>query len=68
MRQTLGKQIEQDFKSALGTESSSKMFVPTKQLAEACLVIDVLDPDVKTRLLKWLVNRELAEYGKQELT
>jgi len=61
-KKILAKQINDDFKSSLGSESS-KTFVPTKQLAEACLVVDVLNEEVKVNLLKWLVNRELQEYG-----
>ncbi len=64
-RAVLAKQINHDFQSALGEggATSNKSFVPTKQLAEACLVVDVLEPKTKRSLLKWLVSRELTEYG-----
>ncbi len=44
-RATLGKQITADFHAALSGEAA-KSFTPTRQLAEACLVVDVLDPKV----------------------
>ncbi len=66
-RTVLGKQINHDFQTALGDSGGggggNQSFVPTKQLAEACLVVNVLAPQVKKSLLKWLVSRELAEYG-----
>ena len=58
----MGDQITLDFQNALSGENA-KNFAPTKQLAEACLVVDVLDPKVKKSLLKYLISRELAEYG-----
>ena len=62
MRKEMGDQITHDFQTALSGENA-KNFAPTKQLAEACLVVDVLDPKVKRSLLKYLISRELAEYG-----
>ena len=60
-RRMLGEQITSDFEAAFSDENA-KHFAPTHQMAEACLVVDVLDPKVKKNLLKWLVGREMAEY------
>lgn len=37
--------------------------IPNKQLAQACLVVSILDPKVKRELLKWFVNLQLQEYN-----
>jgi len=42
----LAQQITSDFHEAF-TGPNSKHFTPNKQLAEACLVVSVLDPKVK---------------------
>lgn len=59
---SLASQITSDFHDAF-TGPNSKTFVPNRQLAEACLVISILDPKVKKDLLKWFVNIQLSEYG-----
>ena len=57
----LGEQIINDFHKAFAAAESANL--PRRQLAEACLVVDVLDPKVKRNLLKFLLNRQLAEYS-----
>lgn len=42
--------------------SGTKIAIPNKQLAQACLVVSILDPKVKRDLLKWFVNLQLQEY------
>lgn len=63
----LGEQIINDFHKAFAAESASKNYssstMPTRQLAEACLVVDVLEPKVKQTLWRFLLNRQLAEYS-----
>ncbi|XP_060532808.1 vacuolar protein sorting-associated protein 53 homolog isoform X2 [Cylas formicarius] len=62
IRSELAHQITHDFKEAfLG--SNSKSMIPNKQLAQACLVVSILDPKVKHDLLKWFVNLQLQEYN-----
>ncbi|RZC42545.1 vacuolar protein sorting-associated protein 53 -like protein, partial [Asbolus verrucosus] len=56
----LADQITHDFKEAF---SGNKNSVPNKQLAQACLVVSILDPKVKRDLLKWFVNLQLQEYN-----
>jgi len=34
----------------------------SKQLAEACLVVSVLEPRVKRNLMNWFVPTQLKEY------
>ena len=53
----LGQQITQDFES--GYENSSNH----KQLTEACLVVNTLDPKVKKTLCRYVLSRQMAEYS-----
>ncbi|KAJ9589592.1 hypothetical protein L9F63_017177, partial [Diploptera punctata] len=57
----LAQQITADFHEAF-SGPNAKHFTPNKQLAEACLVVSVLDPKVKRDLLKWFIGLQLAEY------
>ncbi|XP_049767266.1 vacuolar protein sorting-associated protein 53 homolog [Schistocerca cancellata] len=57
----LATQITADFRDAF-SGPNAKHFAPTKQLAEACRVVSVLDPKVKRDLLKWFIGLQLAEY------
>ncbi|XP_021916800.1 vacuolar protein sorting-associated protein 53 homolog [Zootermopsis nevadensis] len=57
----LAQQITSDFHEAF-SGPNAKHFTPNKQLAEACLVVSVLDPRVKRDLLKWFIGLQLAEY------
>lgn len=59
---SLATQITADFHDAF-TGPNSKSFVPNRQLAEACLVVSILDPKVKKDLLKWFVGIQLSEYS-----
>ncbi|XP_054281350.1 vacuolar protein sorting-associated protein 53 homolog [Macrosteles quadrilineatus] len=61
IQNALSQQITQDFHEAL-TGANAKNFTPTRSLAEACLVVDILDPKVKRELLKWFVGIQLDEY------
>ncbi|CAG9854453.1 unnamed protein product [Phyllotreta striolata] len=58
----LAEQITHDFKEAF-SGSNTKTAIPNKQLAQACLVLSILDPKVKKDLLKWFVNLQLQEYN-----
>ncbi|GJQ81321.1 hypothetical protein Trydic_g20533 [Trypoxylus dichotomus] len=58
----LADQITHDFKEAF-SGSNTKTVIPNKQLAQACLVVSILDPRVKKELLKWFVNLQLQEYN-----
>jgi hypothetical protein len=63
IRGKLSTQITSDFHTILGN-SSNASFQPNqlRLLAEACLVVDCLDPKVKKELLDWVVRLELQEY------
>ncbi|KAK3083798.1 hypothetical protein FSP39_003324, partial [Pinctada imbricata] len=58
----LGSQIQGDFEEAF--QGAGAKYGPSnqKQLAEACFVVDVLEPKVKKDLLSWFVKLQLAEY------
>ncbi|KAG5887080.1 hypothetical protein JTB14_018250 [Gonioctena quinquepunctata] len=58
----LAEQITHDFKEAF-TGSNIKNTIPNKQLAQACLVVSILNPKVKQELLKWFVDLQLEEYN-----
>lgn len=57
----LAEQITHDFNEAFN--GNNKSSIPNKQLAQACLVVSILDPKVKRELLKWFVNLQLQEYN-----
>lgn len=61
IRIELAEQITRDFKEAF-SGSNAKTMLPNKQLAQACLVVSILDPKVKRDLLKWFVDLQLQEY------
>jgi len=56
----LGDQIRLEFTESFGNPNGT---IYLKQMSEACLVLDVLEPHVKHELLQWLVTHELQEYG-----
>lgn len=58
---SLAMQITSDFHDAFAGPNS-KNFVPNRQLAEACLVVSILDSRVKKDLLKWFVEIQMKEY------
>lgn len=60
----LGTQILADFEDALSVKGVKPPAGPNSQLAEACQVVNVLDPKVKNELLSWFVKLQLAEYQK----
>ncbi|UYV74517.1 VPS53 [Cordylochernes scorpioides] len=57
----VAQQITADFHNSFAGPNA-KNFTPNQQLAEACLVISILDPKVKRDLLKWFVALQLVEY------
>ena len=57
----LEKQILDDFHNAFHGPNSRR-FAPTKELAEACLVVSVLDHKVKKRIIQDVIKTQLAEY------
>lgn len=61
VQESLATQITSDFHEAF-TGPQAKNFVPNQQLAEACLVVSILDPKVKKDLLKWFVGVQMNEY------
>ncbi|KAB7507366.1 Vacuolar protein sorting-associated protein 53-like protein [Armadillidium nasatum] len=61
IRKDLEKQILDDFYSAFHGPNS-KRFAPSKELAEACLVVSVLDHRVKKTIIDDIIKTQLAEY------
>ncbi|XP_032525271.2 vacuolar protein sorting-associated protein 53 homolog [Danaus plexippus] len=60
IRSMLAQQILADFKEAL--TGGGKSGVSPRMLAEACSVVDVLEPSVRKELLKWFIDMQLQEY------
>ena len=56
----LAAQIRGDFEEAHSLYECKLNCQPS--LAEACLVVDALQPRVKEDLINWFVDRQLAEY------
>ncbi|XP_076066682.1 vacuolar protein sorting 53 [Oratosquilla oratoria] len=61
IRADLEKQILEDFHLAFHGPNS-KRFAPSRELAEACLVVSVLDTKVKKAIVEDVVKTQLAEY------
>ncbi|KAM3956234.1 LOW QUALITY PROTEIN: vacuolar protein sorting 53 [Aphomia sociella] len=59
-RALLATQILADFRQAFS--AGSKSTVSHKTLAEACAVVDILEPKLKQELLKWFIDLQLQEY------
>ncbi|XP_071493403.1 vacuolar protein sorting-associated protein 53 homolog [Diadema antillarum] len=57
----LGLQILADFEESFANQGS-RPIANMRELAEACLVVRVLDPKVKRDLMKWFVTLQLQEY------
>ncbi|XP_030847285.1 vacuolar protein sorting-associated protein 53 homolog [Strongylocentrotus purpuratus] len=57
----LGVQILADFEESFANQGS-RPIGNMRELAEACLVVKVLDPKVKKDLMKWFVTLQLQEY------
>ena len=62
IRRDLGEQIMKDFESLM-TGGKVGGVSGNKQLAEACLVVSVLEPRVKRNLISWFVQLQLKEYS-----
>lgn len=60
LKKDLGEQIRLDFEAALSGDKRNAG--STKQLAEACLVVSVLEPRVKRSLITWFIQLQLKEY------
>ncbi|KAK7082195.1 Vacuolar protein sorting-associated protein 53 [Halocaridina rubra] len=61
IRGELEKQILEDFHRAFHGPNARR-FAPTKELAEACLVVSELDPKVKRTIIEDVIKTQLAEY------
>lgn len=63
IKRTLARQIMTEFQEAFGHNSvPDRTAVNPSQLNEACLVLDVLEPDVKIGFLEWFLDLQIAEY------
>jgi hypothetical protein len=60
IKKELGDQINLEFRESFSSTTGS---MHVKQMSEACLVLDVLEPHVKHDLLQWFVTLQLKEYG-----
>ncbi|XP_050438250.1 vacuolar protein sorting-associated protein 53 homolog [Adelges cooleyi] len=61
LQESLASQIMADFHEAF-SGPNAKNFVPNRQMAEACLVVSILESKVKDELLDWFINLQLSEY------
>ncbi|CAL4152712.1 unnamed protein product [Meganyctiphanes norvegica] len=61
IRNALECQILEDFQRAFHGPNARR-FAPSKELAEACLVVSILDPKVKCNIIDDVVKTQLAEY------
>jgi hypothetical protein len=61
MQDELGVQILSDFRDIY--ERQGTRSIPCEQLADACAVVQVLDPKVRQDLIQWYVELQLAEYS-----
>ena len=62
LKKELGEQIIKDFEAAMSGENPGALAGGSKQLAEACLVVSVLEPRVKRSLIAWFVQLQMKEY------
>ena len=62
IKRDLGEQILKDFE-VLMTSGRGVGVSGSKQLAEACLVVSVLEPRVKRNLISWFTELQLKEYS-----
>lgn len=60
IKKELGDQISLEFRESFSSTTGS---LHVKQMSEACLVLDVLEPHVKHDLLQWFISIQLKEYG-----
>jgi len=61
LKRELGDQIIKDFEVAMTGENCGAAG-GSKQLAEACLVVSVLEPRVKRNLVSWFIQLQMKEY------
>ncbi|KAK3913798.1 Vacuolar protein sorting-associated protein 53-like protein [Frankliniella fusca] len=57
----LAQQITNDFHDAFSGHNA-KHSAPSRQLADACRIVSILDPKVKRELLRWFISLQLNEY------
>ena len=63
LKRELGDQIIKDFELAMsGEQPGALQGGGTKQLAEACLVLSVLEPGVRRGLIQWFLGLQMKEY------
>ena len=62
LKRELGDQIVKDFEAAMTGENSAASGGGSRQLAEACLVVSVLEPRVKRSLISWFLGIQMKEY------
>ena len=60
LQNQLGEQILADFKEAF--KPGANPVAASKQLTEACLVVNIIEPKVKKDLLGWFIELQLQEY------
>ena len=61
LKKELGEQIIKDFEDAMNGENSGAAG-GSKQLAEACLVVSVLEPRIRRNLISWFIQLQMKEY------
>ena len=59
IKKELGDKISLEFRETFNSATGS---MNAKQMSEACLVLDVLEPHIKHDLLQWFVSIQLKEY------
>ena len=63
IKRSLGRQVMAEFNEAFGTSPiPDRANANIPQLTEACLVFNVLEPEVKTDFTEWYINLALQEY------
>jgi archaellum component FlaC len=62
LKRELGDQIVKDFEDAMSGEKPGAAG-GSRQLAEACLVVSVLEPRVRRGLISWFLGLQIKEYS-----
>lgn len=62
LKKDLGDQIVKDFEEAMSGDNPGAAG-GSKQLAEACLVLSVLEPRVRRGLISWFLGLQMKEYS-----
>eukprot|EP00042_Codosiga_hollandica_P036716 m.283634 g.283634 ORF g.283634 m.283634 type:complete len:909 (-) comp54952_c0_seq1:102-2828(-) len=66
IKRTLARQISSEFADAFRSGALlDRTTSNVPQLAEGCLVIDALEPDVKTSFLEWFIDLQLNDHKKE---